>query len=121
MFRATNPQAPLLLTVNPSALFFNQLNPGAIASQAVLGVEPEQRLVLVGGDIGLDKSVMVAPRGQIELAAIAGSGTVGLKSSKHKAGAEPATAILCCLPLRLKQHGLLALLRLVQNHERNKK
>ncbi|BAZ22332.1 filamentous hemagglutinin outer membrane protein [Kalymmatonema gypsitolerans NIES-4073] len=78
VFSATNPEAPPLLTVNPSALFFNQLNPGAIANQGILTAPPGQSLVLAGGDISFNNGLMAVPGGRIELAAIAGTGTVGL-------------------------------------------
>ena len=73
-FSATNPQAPGLLTVNPDALFFNQLqgNAGIInKSQASAGINPNgiettglrvpdgKSLLLVGGDINLDRKSVV--------------------------------------------------------------
>ncbi|MBP5973001.1 filamentous hemagglutinin N-terminal domain-containing protein [Brasilonema sp. CT11] len=77
-FSATNPQAPPLLTVNPSALFFNQLNPGAIANQGILTARSGRSLVLAGGDISFNTGIMGVLGGRIELAAIAGTGTVEL-------------------------------------------
>ncbi|MBD2559722.1 filamentous hemagglutinin N-terminal domain-containing protein [Nostoc linckia FACHB-391] len=91
-FSATNPQAPPLLTINPSALLFNQLNQGGITnqSQAPAGINPSgqnvtglrvadgQNLLLVGGNINLDGGAIRAYGGNIELAALAAPGTVGL-------------------------------------------
>ncbi len=91
-FSATNPQAPPLLTINPSALLFNQLNQGGITnqSQAPAGINPVgqnvtglrvadgQNLLLVGGNINLDGGAIRAYSGNIELAALAAPGTVGL-------------------------------------------
>jgi filamentous hemagglutinin family protein len=78
-FSATNPQAPGLLTVNPSAFLFNQVERGAIAAnQSNLRVASGKKLTLVGGDIGLNGSILQAPGGKIELNAIAGIGAVGL-------------------------------------------
>ncbi|MBD2603799.1 filamentous hemagglutinin N-terminal domain-containing protein [Scytonema hofmannii FACHB-248] len=79
IFSATNPAAPPLLTVQPSGLLFNQINSGAIAAnQALLSVAPEKNLTLVGGDINLNRSILEALGGRVELAAIAGTATVGL-------------------------------------------
>ncbi|MEO1373600.1 MAG: filamentous hemagglutinin N-terminal domain-containing protein [Cyanobacteria bacterium J06635_10] len=95
-FSATNPQAPGLLTVNPSALFFNQLqaNGGIInKSQAPAGINPNgdettglrvpdgKSLLFVGGDINLDGGSLRAYEGNIELASVAAPGTIGLDIS----------------------------------------
>ncbi|MFS0513313.1 beta strand repeat-containing protein [Nostoc sp. UIC 10607] len=91
-FSATNPQAPPLLTINPSALLFNQLNQGGITnqSQAPAGINPSgqnvtglrvadgQNLLLVGGNININGGAIRAYGGNIELAALAAPGTVGL-------------------------------------------
>ncbi|MEH2237474.1 beta strand repeat-containing protein [Nostoc sp.] len=92
-FSATNPQAAPLLTVNPSALLFNQINQsGGIInqSQAPAGVNPigvnvtglrvpnGQSLLLVGGNINLDGGGLVANGGRVEVAALAAPGNVGL-------------------------------------------
>jgi filamentous hemagglutinin family protein len=92
VFSASTPSAPSsLLTVNPSAFFFNQVPAGAIAnySRTPVGTTPlgnqfglrvpdGRSLLLVGGDIVMDGGGAIARDGQIELGAIAGSGTVGL-------------------------------------------
>ncbi|MEH1940459.1 MAG: filamentous hemagglutinin N-terminal domain-containing protein [Nostoc sp.] len=87
-FSATNPQTPsLLLTVNPSALFFNQLQAGRIDNSSIasagdnifgLGVPDGRSLLLVGGDIAIDEGGLNAPGGRVELAGVAGEGIVGL-------------------------------------------
>ena len=92
VFSASTPSAPSsLLTVNPSAFFFNQVPAGAIAnySRTLIGATPlgnefglrvpdGRSLLLVSGDIVMDGGGAIARDGQIELGAIAGSGTVGL-------------------------------------------
>jgi filamentous hemagglutinin family protein len=92
VFSASTPSAPSsLLTVNPSAFFFNQVPAGAIANYSRtpvgatslgnlfgLRVPDGRSLLLVGGDIVMDGGGAIALDGQIELGAIAGSGTVGL-------------------------------------------
>lgn len=97
VFSATNPGAPGLLTVNPSALFFNQASIGRIenASTARAGNNPAggrlfglqvpdgQSLLLAGGDIVMNGGGLNALGGQIELAAIAGSGSVGLETHSN--------------------------------------
>ncbi len=91
-FSATNPENPSLLTVNPSAFFFNQIQPGRIenrsttpagfdqAGSSLLGlrVPDGQSLLLLGGDVVLNGGRLNAVGGRVELAGIAGSGTVGL-------------------------------------------
>lgn len=92
-FSATNPEAPSpLLTVNPSAFFFNQLPVGRIENSSIapttgnlledtllgLRVSDGNSLLMVGGDIAIDGGGLHALGGHVELAAIAGLGTVGL-------------------------------------------
>ncbi len=76
-FSTINPQTPGLLTINPSALFFAQQQSGAItANQSLLGVAPGKNLALLGGDISLNSTTLQAFGGNLELAAIAGTGAV---------------------------------------------
>ena len=87
-FSATNPQIPSqLLTIKPDAFFFNQLQPGKIESSSVAPLEdnffglkvPDGRsLLLVGGEIAIDGGELNANGGRVELAGLAGNGTVGL-------------------------------------------
>ncbi|MDF5714503.1 MAG: filamentous hemagglutinin N-terminal domain-containing protein [Rhizonema sp. NSF051] len=88
IFSASTPEAPSpLLTINPSALLFNQLSPASITYDvrlnpvsAVTGlrVPDGQSLLLVGGDINVNGGSLRAPQGRIELAGLAAPGTVGL-------------------------------------------
>ncbi|MFP4578996.1 MAG: filamentous hemagglutinin N-terminal domain-containing protein, partial [Coleofasciculus sp.] len=96
-FSTTQSEVPSpLLTVNPSAFLFNQITPGRIESRSVafagydsfdfplfgLEVPDGQSLLLVGGYILIDGQMfgggLAALEGRVELAAVAGSGTVGL-------------------------------------------
>jgi filamentous hemagglutinin family protein len=91
-FSATFPETPSLLTINPSAFFFNQIQPGKIenrstapagfnqAGSRVFGLRvPDGRsLLLLGGDVVFNGGRLRALGGRVELAGIAGSGTVGL-------------------------------------------
>ncbi|ARV59860.1 hypothetical protein BZZ01_15580 [Nostocales cyanobacterium HT-58-2] len=80
VFSATNPEAPALLTVNPSALLFNQLNPGAIANQGFLSVPLGKNLLLVGGNVQMDEGELYALGGRVEIGAVEGVGSVGLNA-----------------------------------------
>jgi filamentous hemagglutinin family protein len=102
IFSATKPEAPSLLTVNPSALLVNQIaNSGNIINQSVatvpvlrgfingtpaergrngLGVVSGESLLLVGANINLDGGFLRAPGGRVELAAVT-NGIVGLESA----------------------------------------
>ncbi|MDZ8030417.1 MAG: filamentous hemagglutinin N-terminal domain-containing protein [Nostoc sp. DedQUE08] len=87
-FSATNPQlASELLAINPSALFFNQLQAAKIKNRSTtdagnnlkgLRVRDARSLLLVGGDIILDGGSLNALGGLVELAGVSGNGTVGL-------------------------------------------
>ncbi|MDF5729182.1 MAG: filamentous hemagglutinin N-terminal domain-containing protein, partial [Rhizonema sp. PD38] len=93
IFSASTPEAPSpLLTINPSALLFNQLSPASItnSSTALAGfnsagvqvrgliVPDGQSLLLVGGDVNVNGGSLIADQGRVELAGLAAPGTVGL-------------------------------------------
>ncbi|MBF2046915.1 MAG: filamentous hemagglutinin N-terminal domain-containing protein [Elainella sp. C42_A2020_010] len=90
-FSANNPTVPSpLLTVNPSALLFNQITAQAtdgIESRGFLSVPTDQSLLLVGGAAGpnlasrgvvISNSAVQAPNGQIEIVGFSGLGNLGL-------------------------------------------
>ena len=80
-FSATNPEAPSqLLTIDPSAFFFNQLNPAAIENQFTFGlrVADNHSLLLLGGDVSVFGGQLAALGGRIELGGLAAAGTIGL-------------------------------------------
>ncbi|MBD2234790.1 filamentous hemagglutinin N-terminal domain-containing protein [Phormidium tenue] len=80
-FGAADPNPLPILTVDPSALWFNQLSRGSITSQGILFVDGGQSLILAGGNIVLDNSILdvdLSAGGRIELGAVAGEGTVQL-------------------------------------------
>lgn len=88
-FSATDPAPVPLLDVDPSALFFNQLNPGAIAHQGSLFVDQGESLILAGGEIILDGGVLgvrFLEGGRIDLGAVAGVGTVELTTADNLLG-----------------------------------
>ncbi|MHC5771336.1 MAG: two-partner secretion domain-containing protein, partial [Nostoc sp.] len=93
IFSATNPQAPPLLTIQPSALWFNQLNqsaaiqnnsiaPAGIDSLGVsrfgLGVGDGKSLLLVGGNVSMDGGKLFASAGRVELGGLAAPGNINL-------------------------------------------
>ncbi|MFN6455017.1 MAG: beta strand repeat-containing protein [Nostoc sp. EfeVER01] len=93
IFSATNPQGPPLLTVNPSALFFNQINQGAgIQNNSIapagkdpagfnvygLRVADGKSLLLVGGNVSMDSGELNAYGGRVELGGLAAPGNVNL-------------------------------------------
>jgi filamentous hemagglutinin family protein len=98
-FSATNPQAAPLLTIQPSALVFTQVNSGKIASNslAAAGTSPSgrsllglqvlmgQSLILAGGDVRIDgggiDGGLNAQGGRIELGGLVGSGSIGLDNA----------------------------------------
>ena len=82
-FSATNPAAPPLLTVNPSALLFNQINPGAITNRARPRAEQGSRF-FVGGNITFDGGGAIVVGNRIELGGLASEGAVGLTGSGNE-------------------------------------
>jgi filamentous hemagglutinin family protein len=81
VYSAIHPNAPSLLTVDPSALLFNQLATQSIVSQARLQVPNGQSLALVGGNILLNQGALLAQGGRVELGGLSGQGVVELNGS----------------------------------------
>ncbi|GAA6620595.1 filamentous hemagglutinin N-terminal domain-containing protein [Scytonema sp. NUACC26] len=94
LFSIDNPNIPGLLTINPSALLFNQIgatasiqnNSTAPAGLDLAGLKatglrvPNGRsLLLVGGNITMDRGGLNAFDGRVELGGLTSSGTVGLQ------------------------------------------
>ena len=90
---ADEPNQPPLLTVQPSAFIFNRVNPGRIENRSAapaglnssgntelfgLRVADEEDLLFLGGDVVIDGGGLNALDGRLELAAVAGTGRVGL-------------------------------------------
>jgi filamentous hemagglutinin family protein len=92
-FSATNPEPVPLLTINPSALFVNQINKSAAIqnnSVAYAGRDPAgfdafglrvpdgKSLLLVGGNVIMDGGELNAFGGRVELGGLAAPGSVNL-------------------------------------------
>jgi filamentous hemagglutinin family protein len=80
-FSASDPQAPKLLTINPSAYLFNQVAPGAIVNNSTtnnigLLVQSEKNLSLIGGDITLNSGLITASGGKVELGGLSAAGKI---------------------------------------------
>lgn len=85
IFSAARTEPTNLLTVKPSALFFNALSSKEIVSRSItdqsiarLQVPSGKSLLLVGGDVKLDRVILQASGGRIELGGVASEGAVGL-------------------------------------------
>jgi filamentous hemagglutinin family protein len=80
-FSATSPEAPSLLTVNPSAFWFNQINASPIGTRsAFLKVPDGQNLLLLGGDVGINGGSLDAWGGRIDIGGVANTGRVEFNS-----------------------------------------
>ncbi len=88
VFSAEQGNAPPLLTVQPDAFLFTRLAPAGIEMRAnapsPLGgngfrVNDGQRLLLLGGDVGVDGGGVFALGGRVDVGAVAEPGTVRLQ------------------------------------------
>ncbi|AFZ20256.1 two-partner secretion domain-containing protein [Allocoleopsis franciscana] len=79
-FSATAPQSPPLLTINvPLGLQYGG-NARSIETQGSrLQVLEGKTLALVGGNLQLNRTLLEAPEGRVELAGVSDSGTIGLE------------------------------------------
>ncbi len=84
-FSATQPDGNSLLTVHPSALWFNHLTPNSIINQSTangvgLQVPTGETLGLIGGNIMIDGGILTAEQGRIELGSVGNHSAVQLNS-----------------------------------------
>ncbi|MEH1862284.1 MAG: filamentous hemagglutinin N-terminal domain-containing protein [Nostoc sp.] len=81
-FSAKNPQSTPLLTINvPIGLQFGSNAESVSVRGSNLQVNPGRSLILVGGNVSMDRGQLVAPSGSVELGGVAGESTVGLFSN----------------------------------------
>ncbi|MBT9315778.1 two-partner secretion domain-containing protein [Leptothoe spongobia] len=108
LFSASDPQVPTILTVNPSALFFSETDPGQIINRSVapaginasggqtfgLRVPDGESLLLAGGEVLIDSGWLNALGGHIDLLGIAGSGQVAIiTDGTNSDGTSPGTRV----------------------------
>ena len=91
-FSATTPEAPSpLLTINPSAFFFNQMPASPITVRSTIPIDPDletiglsvgvgENLALLGGNINVEGGGLNASGGRIDLGAVKSAGTIGLNA-----------------------------------------
>ncbi len=86
-FSSSDLNPPPLLTVNPSAFFFNQAAHGSIVNRSTapsdagvrgLQVGDGRSLLLLGGNVSLEGGRVNAFGGRVELGGVTGAGRVGL-------------------------------------------
>ncbi|MEC4893773.1 MAG: filamentous hemagglutinin N-terminal domain-containing protein [Oscillatoria sp. PMC 1051.18] len=91
LFSATNPENSNLLSVAPTALYFNLLvgkERGSIVNQSIsqetgLAVPPQQTLALVGGDIFFDGGIALVGEGRIELGSVDDGSIVEIETAER--------------------------------------
>jgi filamentous hemagglutinin family protein len=84
LFSASEPGSSNLLTVSPSALWFNAVAAQPINNQSRLEVPDGQTLALVGGNVRLEGGRLTAAGGRIELGSVAGVGEVSLSQTGNR-------------------------------------
>ncbi|MHC5856008.1 two-partner secretion domain-containing protein [Nostoc sp.] len=89
LFSTSTPEVPQLLTINPSAFLFNQIQPAPIINQSrgvnlypdiTTGITSSygKSLLLLGGDVIFDGGILTAFGGKVEVGGLAQKGSVGL-------------------------------------------
>ncbi|OKH29462.1 hypothetical protein NIES2101_43360, partial [Calothrix sp. HK-06] len=88
LFSASEPASSNLLSINPSALFYNVLNNAEIVnrSQNGLNVNEGQSLLLVGGKVKLENGVIKAPGGRVELGGLNSPGDIAISQNSNNLG-----------------------------------
>jgi filamentous hemagglutinin family protein len=104
-FSALDPEPPSrMLTIDPSALLWNQLNPGDIVVRSTaanldvpdltgLTVDTGQSLILAGGDVIVDGGILRAPEGRIEMGGLNGTGRVEFQTDRGSNLREPLRTV----------------------------
>lgn len=90
-FSAVDPQAaPMLTILTPIGLQFGPspkpIDIKGLIAEPGLSVEPQRTLALVGGEVTIDNSRLMAVNGQVEIASIANGGRVSLTTRPDSQG-----------------------------------
>ncbi len=98
-FSATEPQTSNLLSVEPGALFFNQVanQLGTIVNAGNLTVEPGKNLTLVGGIIN-NTGQLRTSGGQVSVAAVSGESLVKLGEAGQLLSISPSSPAQSTIP-----------------------
>jgi filamentous hemagglutinin family protein len=88
LFSASISSNPSLLTINPTAFFFNQIRPQSIAYESSLNLPNDKSLLLLGGNVEIDGGSLNVPNGRIELGGLAEPGMVTLNMNKDSLSLE---------------------------------
>lgn len=97
-FSVAEPQSSSLLSIEPTALFFNGTSNSVIESRSIapagldlfgntisgLRVQDGESLAFIGGDVSIVDGRLYALEGQIALAGVIGQGTVNLSDSNNR-------------------------------------
>jgi filamentous hemagglutinin family protein len=83
-FSAVNPEPPALLTINQPLGLNLDNSPGEIVNNSVtdnvgLQVLPGKNISLIGGNINLDRGLITAPEGKVELSGLAAAGLIAIE------------------------------------------
>jgi len=79
-FRAINQPEPLLTINAPIGLWFRGNEGNIVNESVVLGVNPGERLGLVGGNVSVNGGIIETLGGRVELGGLAAAGTIGLNN-----------------------------------------
>ena len=96
-FSTTEPETPTTLTIDPSALWFNQITPSGITNNSIARAEftpsgqllfglrapTDRSLLLVGGDINMTRGGIVGSGSNIEVGGLAEPGIVDLETDAN--------------------------------------
>ncbi|HEY9626041.1 MAG TPA: filamentous hemagglutinin N-terminal domain-containing protein [Coleofasciculaceae cyanobacterium] len=76
-FSAAHPQSPALLTVNPSAVWFSA-GSGTLKHRSTAGLRvlPGQNLLLLGGEVQIERGQIDSPGSHVDLGGLANAGEV---------------------------------------------